>query len=72
MILNSAYGKSTYGPTGVPRFRTPGEDTVSVGMGLVQALGMAAGIINAFGLVAVFGGLIGACISGLSERPSGA
>ena len=41
-------------------------------LGLVQALGMAAGIINAFGLVAVFGGLIGACISGLSERPSGA
>ena len=31
--------------------------------GLAQALGTAAGIINAFGLVAVFGGLIGACIS---------
>jgi len=32
---------------------------------------MAAGIINAFGLVAVFGGLIGACISALSERHVG-
>ena len=39
--------------------------------GLAQALGMAAGIINAFGLVAVFGGLIGACISALSERHIG-
>ena len=39
--------------------------------GLAQALGMAAGIINAFGLVAVFGGLIGACISALSERHVG-
>jgi hypothetical protein len=28
--------------------------------GLAQALGTAAGIINAFGLVAVFGGLFGA------------
>jgi hypothetical protein len=39
--------------------------------GLAQALGTAAGIINAFGLVAVFGGLIGACISALSERHVG-
>src|ERR1700730_8834748 len=39
--------------------------------GLAQALGMAAGIINAFGLVAVFGGLIGVCISALSERHVG-
>jgi hypothetical protein len=42
-----------------------------LGAGLAQALGMAAGIINAFGLVAVFGGLIGACISALSERHVG-
>jgi hypothetical protein len=39
--------------------------------GLAQGLGAAAGIINAFGLVAVFGGLIGACISALSERHVG-
>jgi hypothetical protein len=39
--------------------------------GLAQSLGQAAGIINAFGLVAVFGGLIGACISALSERHVG-
>lgn len=36
--------------------------------GLAQALGSAAGIIQAVGLVAVFGGLIGAAISALSER----
>jgi hypothetical protein len=42
-----------------------------LGAGLAQALGTAAGIINAFGLVAVFGGLIGACISALSERHIG-
>ena len=39
--------------------------------GSAQSLGQAAGIINAFGLVAVFGGLIGACISALSERHVG-
>jgi hypothetical protein len=39
--------------------------------GLGQALGGAAGIINAFGLVVVFGGLIGACIMALSERHVG-
>src|ERR1700720_2962784 len=38
---------------------------------LAQSLGQAAGIINAFGLVAVFGRLIGACISALSERHVG-
>jgi hypothetical protein len=38
---------------------------------LAQALGQLAGILNAFGLVAVFGGLIGACISALSERHVG-
>jgi hypothetical protein len=42
-----------------------------VAAGLAQSLGQAAGIINAFGLVAVFGGLIGACISALSERHVG-
>src|SRR5258708_3149261 len=42
--------------------------TFLLAAGLAQALGTAAGIINAFGLVAVFGGLIGACISALSER----
>ena len=42
-----------------------------IAAGLAQALGQAAGIINAFGLVAVFGGLIGACISALSERHVG-
>ena len=36
--------------------------------GLAQALGSAAGIIQGVGLVAVFGGLIGAAISALSER----
>jgi hypothetical protein len=36
--------------------------------GLAQALGAAAGIIQGVGLVAVFGGLIGAAISALSER----
>jgi len=45
--------------------------TFLLAAGLAQALGMAAGIINAFGLVAVFGGLIGACISALSERHVG-
>jgi hypothetical protein len=44
------------------------EPTFLLAAGLAQALGTAAGIINAFGLVAVFGGLIGACISALSER----
>ncbi len=39
--------------------------------GLAQALGGAAGIINAFGLVAVFGGLIGACVSAMGERHVG-
>jgi hypothetical protein len=34
------------------------EPTFLLAAGLAQALGMAAGIINAFGLVAVFGGLI--------------
>jgi hypothetical protein len=47
------------------------EPTFLLAAGLAQALGMAAGIINAFGLVAVFGGLIGACISALSERHVG-
>jgi hypothetical protein len=42
-----------------------------IAAGLAQSLGQAAGIINAFGLVAVFGGLIGACISALSERHVG-
>ena len=36
--------------------------------GLAQALGSAAGIMQAFGLVAVFGGLMGAAVSALSER----
>jgi hypothetical protein len=36
--------------------------------GLAQALGTAAGIIQAIGLIAVFGGLIGAAVSALSER----
>ena len=36
--------------------------------GLAQALGGAAGIIQAIGLVAVFGGLIGAAVSALSGR----
>jgi hypothetical protein len=36
--------------------------------GLAQALGTAAGIIQTIGLVAVFGGLIGAAVSALSER----
>ena len=36
--------------------------------GLAQALGGAAGILQAVGLVAVFGGLISAAISALSER----
>ena len=47
------------------------DQTFLLAAGLAQALGMAAGIINAFGLVAVFGGLIGACISALSERHIG-
>jgi hypothetical protein len=38
---------------------------------LAQALGTAAGIINAFGLVAVFGGLIGAAVSAIGERHIG-
>jgi hypothetical protein len=36
--------------------------------GLAQALGGAAGIIQAIGLVAVFGGLIGAAVSALAGR----
>jgi hypothetical protein len=36
--------------------------------GLAQALGSAAGIMQGFGLVAVFGGLMGAAVSALSER----
>lgn len=36
--------------------------------GLAQALGTAGGIIQAIGLIAVFGGLIGAAVSALSEK----
>jgi hypothetical protein len=36
--------------------------------GLAQALGAAAGIIQGIGLVSVFGGLIGAAVSALSEK----
>ena len=36
--------------------------------GLAQALGSAAGIIQGIGLVSVFGGLIGAAVSALSEK----
>ena len=39
--------------------------------GLGQALGSAGGVINGIGLVAVFGGLIGAAINGLGERNMG-
>jgi hypothetical protein len=39
--------------------------------GLAQGLGQVAGIINGFGMIAVFGGLIGACVSALSERHVG-
>jgi hypothetical protein len=39
--------------------------------GLAQAMGGAAGIINAFGLLCVFGGLIGAAVSALGERHVG-
>jgi hypothetical protein len=39
-----------------------------LGAGLAQALGGAAGIIQAIGLVAVFGGLIGAAVAALSGR----
>ena len=52
-------------------FGLSSKPTFLLAAGLTQALGMAAGIINAFGLVAVFGGLIGACISALSERHVG-
>jgi hypothetical protein len=52
-------------------FGLSSKPTFLLAAGLAQALGMAAGIINAFGLVAVFGGLIGACISALSERHVG-
>ena len=38
--------------------------------GLAQALGRAAGIIQAIGLVAVFGGLIAAAVSALSPEAS--
>ena len=40
-------------------------------LALAQQLGAAAGIINAVGLVAMFGGLVGACIAALSERHVG-
>ena len=40
--------------------------------GLAQALGGAAGVIQAVGLVATFGGLVGAAVSALSERHLGA
>ena len=40
-------------------------------LGLVQQLGNAAGIINDVALVAVFGGLVGAAISAMSERHIG-
>ena len=36
--------------------------------GLAQALGGAGGIIQAIGLIAVFGGIIGAVVSALSEK----
>jgi hypothetical protein len=39
-----------------------------VAAGLAQALGNAGGIIQGIGLIAVFGGLIGAAVSALSER----
>jgi hypothetical protein len=39
--------------------------------GLPQALGIIAGIFNAVGLVACFGGLIGALVAALSERHLG-
>jgi hypothetical protein len=39
-----------------------------IAAGLAQALGGAAGIIQAIGLVAVFGGLIGAAVAALSGR----
>ncbi len=39
--------------------------------GLMQALSNAAGVINAIGFIAVFGGLIGAAIMALSERHIG-
>ena len=62
-LLAKPVGLLLYGPR-------PGTPFL-LAAGLAQALGMAAGIINAFGLVAVFGGLIGACISALSERHVG-
>jgi heme/copper-type cytochrome/quinol oxidase subunit 3 len=40
-------------------------------LALAQQLGTAAGIINAVGLVAMFGGLVGATIAALSERHVG-
>jgi hypothetical protein len=36
--------------------------------GLAPALGSAAGIIQAIGIIAVFGGVIGAVVSALSEK----
>lgn len=42
-----------------------------IAAGLAQALGGLAGVLNAVGLVAVFGGVIGATISALSERHVG-
>ena len=38
---------------------------------LAQGLGSAAGTISAISMVAVFGGLVGAAVSGLSERHIG-
>lgn len=39
--------------------------------GLGQSLGTVAGILNGFGLVAIFGGIIGAIIAALGERHVG-
>jgi hypothetical protein len=39
--------------------------------GLAQALGSAVGIIQGISMVAVFGGLVGAAVSALSERHIG-
>ena len=58
-------------PIGLLLFRLGPSTPFLLAAGLAQALGTAAGIINAFGVVAVFGGLIGACISALSERHVG-
>lgn len=47
------------------------EFTLFMAAGLGQALGAAAGILQNIGLVAVFGGIISAIISALSERHVG-